>query len=790
MSATLTVGTLVAYLETKDAGAKAGLREFDKDMHTAGARAVSTMRAAAKDVAQAGDQAGRDFGRQLGQQATREVDQAGSKLGDAGKDAGRKAGKGIAEGAASEADSGHGKILSSFKSLAGKLAVGAAAAGAAAGAALIGGLHEAMGRNQATTKLSVGLLLTPEQAKQAGDAAAKVYADAWGDSFGDAANSVRDVISSFDWLRSQGSNVMADATESALAFAEAMEIDVTRGAQVAGQVVKSGLAPDVSGAFDLMLAASAKLPVDIREDLLDATEEYAQFFDALGFSGDAAFGVLVKGAEKGKYGIDKAGDAVKEFTVLATDMSTASVAAYKAIGLDAKKMSDQILAGGDTAKAAFDKIVKGLLGIKDPTDRANAAIALFGTPLEDLSTKDIPQFLQSLEDGQSSLGDFEGATKKAGDALGDNFDSKVTSIKRTLENKFINFLQDKAIPAVNDFARSLDLSAVEAQMRETVAKLRALWDDVVSDVREWSAEHKEEIKGFVDAAEGYFNEFMDTAQAAIDFIKAAWDAGGKDLVGIVIGFLTGVMNVVTGILQIIKGIFEVFTALLTGDWDKFWQGIKDIAEGQGNIIKGTLQMLVAALTPQFNLIRDVGRAAFIALTNTVLEAMGWIVHAAASAFGWVPGIGPQLRQAEDNFRIFRDRVNAYLSGIRSTIPINFTGSASGQASRIVLGGLQSYASGGAIAAGQLGQVTEDGPEMLAAGGRRYLLMGSQPGYVTPLQQAAIGGDGATSPTRGAGSPQVFTVVLDGSGWPDAIWRDLKERVQRRGGGNVQVAFTR
>lgn len=782
----LTVGELVGYIDVKDAGVDKGLRKFDSDLVASGQKTKQRLDGMASDFSAAGKEAGQRLGVGFTSSADRELDQARAKLGDGGEKAGRAAGEGITDGVRKGTAKVDDEAAGAIQRATGKMKIAGAAAGLAAGAALVEGLTETVGRGKSKAKLTVGLLLTPAEAKAAGEAAAKVYADAWGDSFGDAADSVKAVVSSFSWLRTQSADVMARATEDALAFAEAMEIDVARGAQVAGQVVKSGLAEDVSGAFDLMLAAAARLPVDIREDLLDASEEYAQFFDALGINGTAAFGILVKGAEKGKYGLDKAGDAVKEFTIRSTDMSTASVAAYKAIGLDAKKMSDQILAGGDKAKKAFDKIVSGLLAIKDPTERANAAIGLFGTPLEDLSTRDIPLFLQSLIDGQNALGDFEGATKNANDELGNNFESKITSVKRTLENQFISFLEQRAAPAVNEFAKSLDLSKAEAEVRRVAGDLRGLWNDMVSDVREWADDHKKEIKDFTDAAEGYFREFMDFAKAAIDFIKAVWDAGGKDFVELVVSILTAVMTIIKGVLQIIKGIFEVFTGLLTGDWDKFWQGIRDIVHGQANIIQGVFLAFVAVVKGLFWLLRDAIMGVLGALTDRVLGFVGFMVSTMAKAFGWIPGIGPQLKQAVADFEVFRDRVNATLAGIKPvSIPMNFTGSAAGVAPRVVLGGLQHYARGGSIGAGEIGEVAEGGiPEILSSDGHHYLLMGNQSGQITPAGEVPSGSGNSAS------TPSTVTVVLDGRGWPDLIWKNVKDNVRVRGGGNVQVAVTR
>lgn len=53
--------------------------------------------------------------------------------------------------------------------------------------------------------------------------------------------------------------------------------------------------------------------------------------------------------------------------------------------------------------------------------------------------------------------------------------------------------------------------------------------------------------------------------------------------------------------------------------------------------------------------------------NVILGVFGAIIHGAASAFGWVPGIGGKLHGAADAFDRFRDRVNKSLGGVKDQV---------------------------------------------------------------------------------------------------------------------------
>ena len=57
--------------------------------------------------------------------------------------------------------------------------------------------------------------------------------------------------------------------------------------------------------------------------------------------------------------------------------------------------------------------------------------------------------------------------------------------------------------------------------------------------------------------------------------------------------------------------------------------------------------------------------------NVIHDVFGRILQAASWAFGWIPGIGPKLQQANAQFNGFRDQANASLAGIRDkTVTVN------------------------------------------------------------------------------------------------------------------------
>ncbi|EMX0963630.1 phage tail tape measure protein, partial [Escherichia coli] len=149
-------------------------------------------------------------------------------------------------------------------------------------------------------------------------------------------------------------------------------------------------------AVDLMAAGMQKMSAEMRGELPEILHEYSTHFRNMGLSGSETMTLLVSMAQQGKFALDKTGDAVKEFSIRGSDMSKSSVEAYELIGLNAERMSSAIASGGAAAREAMRRTASGLLQIQDPAERANAAIALFGTPIEDLAVDQIPDFLRSL----------------------------------------------------------------------------------------------------------------------------------------------------------------------------------------------------------------------------------------------------------------------------------------------------------------------------------------------------------------------------------------------------------
>lgn len=348
---------------------------------------------------------------------------------------------------AKKLDSGLAEGRSKLASFGGAATKLLAAGGVAAGAAFISSTMMAVDRQQIAADAAAAYG-DPVVAAKAGKVAGALYNQGWGDSLEEVNDSVNAVITSISDMAGASEADIGKMSSKLMDVSRVMKLDVGRTAQIVGQMVKTGLAKNSTEGLDMFTAALQKVPANVREDLTDAIDEYGPFFQTLGIKGDQAFGMLVKASEKGMYGIDKTGDALKEFTLRASDGSDQTGAAFKSIGLNADQMARGIAVGGESGARALQKTVNGLLSIDDPAKRAQAAIALFGTPLEDLNVSEIPKFLTSLQAGKSGLGDFAGAADKLSATVNNTAATNIESFKRQVTSAFVDLLGARVLPIV------------------------------------------------------------------------------------------------------------------------------------------------------------------------------------------------------------------------------------------------------------------------------------------------------------------------------------------------------
>ncbi|ROO51468.1 phage-related minor tail protein [Micromonospora sp. Llam0] len=526
-----------------------------------------------------------------------------------------------------------------------------AAIGAVAiGATLAVGIAGAMDLDRARAQLEARLG-DPVLAAKVGDVAGEVYGRGFAASAADAMAATRAVLSS-GLVPDGDAAKLEDLTVRTQAYATAWGVDVAAAAQYASTLIGSGLARDATHALDLITAASRRVPEALVPDVLEVADEYSQFFRSVGFTGEQTFALLTDAATKGKWGLDKTGDAIKEMTLLATEMSDSTKTAYESIGLDAHKMSNDLLAGGDRAQAAFQKIVGGLASIKDPTKQAEQAIALFGAPLEDLNKSDIPQFLQSMASVGDGLENVAGASDSAGAALEGSASQRLDNFRRKAELALVTTLAD-AVPYIEaTFGWLQRNSDWVVPLATGLGILAAAIGIVVLAVKIWTAVQTAwgivmattlgpilliiagvallvaaivwiatQTTFFQDLWSVIWKAIVAVVKWAVDWIVTGWTWLFDTVITLAKLWWTVFSTVWITIGKFFIALFKTWWGIFSG----FWKGVGRIAVAMWNEIQSRIDRFVAFFKGLPGKLSRAARGMFDGLKTAFRSALNWLI---------------------------------------------------------------------------------------------------------------------------------------------------------------------
>ncbi|GGX01883.1 phage tail tape measure protein [Streptomyces chryseus] len=368
----------------------------------------------------------RGFGRLLDQQISGDAAQVGQS---AGQESGRQFLGGI------------GGILKG----------GALAIAAGAGALFAAGFVEAVAQDKSNAKLGAQMGLSEKESARLGKVAGSVYSKGYGESIDQVNLSLKELAQNGVTAVNAPKKDLEGLSKSALNLAETFDADVGGAARAAGQMMKTGLAANGKEAFDL-ITRGFQTGADKAGDLLDTLNEYGTQFRDLGLTGPQSIGLLTQGLKAGARDADIVADALKEFAIRAKDGSDTSAAGFKAIGLNAEKMTATFAKGGPGAAAALDTVLDRLRAVKDPAKQSQTAVALFGTQAEDLQDS---LFALDPSKATAALGKVGGAADKMGKTLHGSATASFEVFKRKALQGVVGFMERNVLPKVAAFGSFL-----------------------------------------------------------------------------------------------------------------------------------------------------------------------------------------------------------------------------------------------------------------------------------------------------------------------------------------------
>ncbi|WPM94341.1 tail length tape measure protein [Arthrobacter phage Cupello] len=494
---------------------------------------------------------------------------------------------------------------------------GVAGGAAAVGLALADGFFAAVEAGDAQARTAAQLGLDPAEAEKAGSVAGSVYAGAYGGSLTEVNEAVGSVMSSIGGMREASAADLQDITQKALNLSEAFGVDVAESSTTAGILIKNGLAADADQAMDLITGSMQKVPASVRGEILPVMDEYSKHFAGLGIDGETAMGMIVAASADGAIGMDKMGDALKEFTIRSTDMSAATDGAYESLGLNTEDMTRRLLAGGDSANQAMGEIVHALQGVEDPAAQSAAALALFGTPLEDLGTDQIPNFLGMVD----PMGDAFDSTAGAADSFGATLNTgpgvALEGLKRAVETTFMSFAET-AMPAITAFTGWL------TENQWVIGSFAALVGvSLVAAFIAWAASVWVATAALLANPATWIVIGIVALIAALVLLIANWDAVASFLSGV----WAGVVDFAVGLWE---GLGDFFRGWISSVVNWFNSGISRL----GSWLSGMWSGIVSGATGIWN-----GFLGFVgSIPGRILGGLAALGSLAGAAAGWFGGM--------------------------------------------------------------------------------------------------------------------------------------------------------
>jgi phage-related minor tail protein len=275
-----------------------------------------------------------------------------------------------------------------------------------------------------------------------------LYKNGWGESIEDVSASMANVQQQSKQLGINSPKDLKNITEQAIILRDNFDVEIPEATKTAGNLMKAfGMTSKESLDY---IAKGFQSGLNQSDDFMDTLYEYSPQFAKIGLDANDMFAILKSGSESGIFTLDKIGDAVKEFGIRAMDGSTTSGDAFKAIGLNAEKMTSTFVKGGKDANDAFYQTIDALSKIKDPVKQNAAGVALFGTMWEDLGAKTILAFKDLDKSSVKYKGTMDEIKKNtAAQDIGNQFES----IKRVIEIDIVQPIAAKLVPSLKELAK-------------------------------------------------------------------------------------------------------------------------------------------------------------------------------------------------------------------------------------------------------------------------------------------------------------------------------------------------
>lgn len=417
-----------------------------------------------------------------------------------------------------------------------------------------------------------------------------VYKDNFGESINDVAEAMATVNQNMSYL---DDSALQRCTEYAYTLSDTFGYDVAESTRAADTLIKN-YGVSAREAFNL-ITQGAQSGMDYSGEMIDSINEYSVQFKKLGLDAEDMFSIFANGAQNGAFNLDKVGDAVKEFSIRAIDGSDTTKQGFEALGMDAAKMAERFGAGGDSAKEAFNEVIKGLAEMDDPVAQSAAGVNLFGTMWEDLG----PQVITSMSTASDAIDKSKESVEELVNVKYDTLSGALGGLWRTIQVDVLQPIENQLIPyvakGINAIQKFTDKwNKLGPATQKTIVKFAAV-----------AAAAGPVLLGFGKVSTGIRTLVSDTGKIG-SVLKKLTGASG----------FSGLAKVMTGPFGIAAAAVAAAAILIYKNWDRiapilqkigqrfadFWKTVQPQLEPFINLVKEVASYLKETLEPVFKIV--------------------------------------------------------------------------------------------------------------------------------------------------------------------------------------------
>ena len=390
------------------------------------------------------------------------------------------------------------------------------------------------------------------------------------------------------------------------------------------------------------------------DDISDAwgltAEESAKSLDMLKKSNEE-FGTDLVAVQNALKGVAPAAKALG----LSFEEANGIMNLFASSGLDAGQAMTAFTYAAKQVKSPeeFKKLLADIQSIKDPTERAQKAVELFGARAG-VAMANALDGTKNLQDFIVTMDSAAGTVSKASAEFDNNLNVQIELAKKQFTG-LVQELGEKFMPVINEILKwvTANMPVIVGYVENAINFIGNILNPFIQIIKNIIATFSDaesstnssfgNIKQIITEVLSSVQQFI---QAFIDVVKAFWDKWGADIVTFAQKYFNALKENVESVLNIIKGIFQFFTSLLKGDWEGAGKALVSIAENFWNLIKNTFNMAIEGikliLKRAIDVFLNLGKSLMTGLWEGIKfiwnSITNWFSNAFNSIFKWLRGL--------------------------------------------------------------------------------------------------------------------------------------------------------